>query len=143
MNDRVGRRRQRGGSKEAAGGALAIKCPPPQAQIHLKGPIQRHAGCLSRAALTGKDVFLGKDINCSTQQVGRNGLETFQDSCKVLQGKPTECNGIPFSERLSACVGWEGDYRHEAHGAAIENTQLQQRADRIPQILLVCLRNAN
>lgn len=70
-------------------------------------------------------------------------METSLDSCKVLQGKPTECNGIAFSERLSACVGQEGDYRHEAHGAAIENTQLQQRADRIPQILLVCLRNAN
>lgn len=92
----------------------------------------------------GLDRNLGnwKEINCSTQQVGRNGLETSQHSDKVLQGKPELYTEIPSSQRLSACVGGEAGYKHEPQGEALENARLQQSRDHIPQILLVCLWNA-
>lgn len=79
-----------------------------------------------------------KELNCSTQQVGRNGLETSQLSDKVLQGKPKLYNEIPSSQRLSACVRCEVGYKHVPRGEALESAQLQQRRDHIPQILLVC-----
>lgn len=105
-------------------------------------PLQ--GGTDRKRCVPGLDRNLGnwKEINCSPQQVSGNGLETSQDSCEGLQGKPKECNGIPFSEPLSACVGCEVDYTHGPHGEATENTQLQQCTDHIPQILLVCLWNA-
>lgn len=101
-------------------------------------------GTHRRKCTPGLDRNNRTEINCSTQQVGRNGLETSQDSYKALQGKPKECHGTPSSpERLSACVGCEVEDKHEPPREATEDTQLpQQRTDHIPQIWLVCLWNA-